>query len=159
MTIFTGSCVLTAAAASALESAAHRAVSRTSQFADCDDLLAALVDMPDGEAAQAVRILGRASLALRPSAGTGSSNTRPADARTSAAASVAANRALQQAIELAADGPAITTGSLLLGLARVERSSAAAWLRRASLSEVDVVRALAKCQPELALDSAQPPRG
>jgi ATP-dependent Clp protease ATP-binding subunit ClpA len=141
--IYTGSCPLSPPAIDALDAAVRRAERRSAQFADCDDLFVALSEMTHGEAADMFRVLGMP--AGVPSAGA----DRPTiDAPRPEHGAPAANRPLQRAIELAVRNRGITTGHLLVGLARVNRGATAAWMRAEKLSEADLERALASCAPE-----------
>ena len=88
------------------------------RFAACDDLLAALSNCPDGQVACVSTLLGRP------------------------------RQESQLAIELASDGEAVTTESLLLGLLRAGCSSTASWLRLSDSAEADVVRAIERCAPD-----------
>ena len=148
--IHTGECPVSAAATEALEAAVERACLRGSRYATCDDLMGALVAMRDGEVATALRLLRRPAMPSRLPLAGALSGPAPETGRTVDPRAVRANRPLQQAIELAADGAAITTGSLLLGLMRAERSSIAHRLLQAGIGEADVVRALGQCASEMA---------
>jgi len=146
--IYTGDCEVSASARWVLESAAEHARMQGASFAACDDLLAALSDCPDGQVAGVLKLFGRSRLDSHLvtehgiEEGVANQTIRPALNH------ILPNRPLQLAIELASDGPAITTGSLLLGLVRAGCSSTASWLRRSNLTEADVVRAVEQCAPD-----------
>jgi len=142
--MYTGTCVVSSSARRVLAATAETARRRGAAFADCGDLLDALRRCQDGQVAGVWPLLGPFPWAVSPGIG----DKLGASALPPSPNVIQANRPLQRVIELAADGPAITTGSLLLGLVRAPCASPAKWIREAHLTEAGVQDALTRCAPD-----------
>ena len=147
--IFTGDWPVSAEAMAALDQAAVRASRRASTFASCEDLLDALAEAQQTDAVVALRSLGVARSAIQ--APTQRAVGSPGGQQSGAVVApevVQANRPLRQAVALATSGSGITTGGLLLGLIRADRSPLARRLLRVGITESDVLTALSRCEAE-----------
>ena len=146
--IHTGDWPLSGQASIALQGACLRAALRVPPIASCEDLLRALIEVPGSEAAEAWSRLGAPPLEVPSGPASAGSRASEPVPPGEAMARVKASHMLQEVIEQAPNGTAITTGSLLLSLIRNDRFAAAAALRRWGITHTRVRRALETCVRE-----------